>query len=94
MDLNDENMTATIVSNDGYVANDLVIPEYVIKNDEFYEVVSIGEGAFRGCSGLTGSLTIPNSVKSIGGGAFENCSGLTGSLTIGSGVESIGGDAF
>ena len=32
-------------------------------------VTSIGDGAFRGCSGLT-ELTLPNSVKSIGDGAF------------------------
>jgi hypothetical protein len=39
-------------------------------------VTSIGAGAFYGCSGLTGTLTIPNSVKSIGDGAFGGCTGL------------------
>ena len=35
-------------------------------------VTSIGNYAFRDCSGLT-SVSIPNSVTSIGNGAFQNC---------------------
>ena len=35
-------------------------------------VTSIGEGAFDGCSGLTG-VTIPDSVMRIGAGAFHGC---------------------
>ena len=62
---------------------DLVIPD---------SVTSIGEAAFRGCSGFT-SITIPDSVTSIGEFAFYNCSGLT-SITIGSGVTSIVNSAF
>jgi len=41
---------------------------------------SIGDSAFRGCTGLT-SITIPDSVTSIGSNAFTNCIGLT-SVTI------------
>ena len=55
-------------------------------------VASIGNYAFRGCSGLTG-ITIPNSVTSIGSQAFYGCSGLT-SITIGNSVTSIGNSAF
>ena len=47
-----------------------------------------------GCSGLTGTLTIPDSVTSIGDSTFFGCSGLTGSLTIPNGVTSIGDYAF
>ena len=55
-------------------------------------VITIGKGAFSGCTGLT-SVTIPNSVASIGGSAFSGCSGLT-SVTIGDFLSSIGGSAF
>jgi hypothetical protein len=57
-----------------------------------YEVTSIGEDAFRMCSGLT-SVIIPNSVTSIGKDAFSGCSGLT-SVSIPNSVTSIGGSAF
>ncbi len=55
-------------------------------------VTSIGESAFRGCSGLT-SITIGNGVTSIGDYAFWNCSGLT-SITIPDSVTSIDDFAF
>ena len=55
---------------------------------------SIGVYAFQFCQGLTGSLTIPDSVIIIGNNAFDSCSGLTGSLTIGNSVTSIGSHAF
>ena len=72
----------------------LTIPESVSNDGTTYSVTSIGDEAFRDCSGLTGSLTIPNSVTSIGAYAFYYCGGFTGSLTIGSSVTSIGEAAF
>ena len=57
-------------------------------------VTSIGAWAFKDCSGLTGSLTIPDGVTSIGNLAFSGCSGLTGRLTIPDSMTSIGWGAF
>jgi hypothetical protein len=57
-------------------------------------VTSIGNYAFKECSGFTGSLTIPNSVTTIGDEAFRDCSGFTGSLTIPNSVTTIGDYAF
>ena len=73
---------------------DITLPETVTHAGTSYTVTAIGNYAFNRCYGLTGSLTIPNSVKSIGNKAFEYCSNFTGSLTIGNSVTSIGNDAF
>ena len=55
-------------------------------------VTSIGNYAFRNCSGLT-SLTIGSGVTCIGTYAFYDCSSVT-SITIPSSVTSIGNYAF
>ncbi|MCQ2303286.1 MAG: leucine-rich repeat domain-containing protein, partial [Bacteroidales bacterium] len=77
-----------------FVAHDFTIPHTVTKDDWTYSVTSIGNDAFRGCTNLTGLLTIPNSVTSIGDGAFWSCGNLTGTLTIPNSVTSIGNNAF
>ena len=87
------NQTAEVTTqNIGEYSGDIIIPSSVTYNSVSYSVTSIGNGAFRGCSGLT-SVTIPNSVTSIGDLAFEDCSGLT-SVTIPNSVTSIGDLAF
>ncbi|MEI7900904.1 MAG: leucine-rich repeat protein [bacterium] len=55
-------------------------------------VTSIGDYAFRNCTGLT-SVVIPTSVTSIGDVAFFSCTGLT-SVVIPTSVTSIGEDSF
>ena len=62
--------------------------------DNLAQLKTIGSNAFYGCTGLTGSLTIPDSVTSIESQAFVNCTGLTGSLTIPDSVTFIGSSAF
>lgn len=68
------------------------VPDKVMINGNLYNVVSISDYAFYGCSGLT-DINIPNSVKSIGNYAFYGCSGLT-SINISNSVTSIGDCAF
>ena len=72
----------------------ITLPSSVYYNETNYTVVAIGDEAFGNCSGLTGSLTIPNTVATIGYGSFWGCSGLDGVLTIPSSVVSIGQIAF
>ena len=79
-------------SYNGEYSSSITIPKTVTYNDTTYNVTSIGENAFRNCSGLT-SVSIPNSVTSIGDQAFYGCSSLT-SVTIPNGVTSIGYSAF
>ena len=73
-------------------SSSVVIPEKVTYNSKEYSVTSIGNSAFRGCSGLT-SVTIPNSVISIENYAFSGCTSLT-SVDIPNSVTSIGENAF
>ena len=65
-----------------------IASSYAIPNG----VTSIGDGAFRGCTGLT-SIEIPNSVTSIAQSAFSGCTGLA-SITIPNSVVNIGDYAF
>ena len=50
----------------------IVIPNEVTYNYITYNVTSIGDYAFNGCTGLK-SVTIPSSVTSIGSSAFKDC---------------------
>ena len=71
---------------------ELIIKATVEIDGKTYDVVSIAEGAFQGCTGLT-SVQIPNSITSIGKNAFEGCSGLR-LVRIGKGIKEIGSKAF
>ena len=55
-------------------------------------VTEIGERAFYGYRGFTGTLVIPDSVVKIDGGAFDGCTGFTG-LKLGNHVQIIGNDS-
>ena len=56
-------------------------------------VSRIGPGAFQGCTGVTGTVTVPDSVKRIEMEAFSDCEGIS-ELKLPRGLEYIGGNAF
>ena len=64
------------------------LKELIIGNS----VTSIGEYAFRNCSGLT-SVIIPDNVTNVGNNAFDGCRNLE-TLYISNAIESIGAKAF
>lgn len=78
------NVPQTVFS-DTLTATDLIISSGIIKINNY---------AFQGCSGFTGTLTIPNTVTSIGVASFRSCSGFTGTLTIPSSVTTIYAASF
>lgn len=61
-------------------------------NDNFSRLSTIGEGAFE-CTGLTGTLSLPDKVTVIEGAAFSECGDLT-RLSLPSSLTSIGSGAF
>lgn len=99
-----DNLTSVVIddNNNVYDSRDNCIAVIKKENDELVSgckntkipngVRSIGNGAFKNCSGLS-SITIPTSVISIGRDAFRECDYLT-SVIIGDGVVSIDGFAF
>jgi hypothetical protein len=83
------------IGNNAYVAKDLVIPSNVYDFDGTeYTVTNIGNNAFYDCAGITGSLTLPDTLATVGVNAFNNCTGITGSLTLSSSLTAIGENAF
>ena len=69
---NPDGITCSVTGFTDYCVGDVAIPE----SWEGLSVTSIGDHAFRNCSGLT-SITIPTSVTSIGSRVFAGCSGLS-----------------
>lgn len=87
--------TAKVAAQDNdLVMENLNIPASINVNDKPCAVTEILPSAFYNNIGITGTLTLPESLTAIGKMAFEGCSGLTGSLTIPQGVTSIGEEAF
>ncbi|MDY4751490.1 MAG: leucine-rich repeat domain-containing protein, partial [Prevotella sp.] len=84
--------TAEVSSGVKKYSGEVVIPSSITVEGQEYTVTSIGNSAFRGCTGLT-SVNIPNSVTSIGNDVFYGCKGLT-TITIPNSVTSIGEWAF
>ena len=89
--LNEDNLTAEIVENEGN-GSKTNIPEIVVFNEVSYRVTCIKEKGFSGYPSMT-SIIIPDSVTEIGARAFANCHKLT-DITIPNSVTSIGAGAF
>lgn len=70
----------------------ITIPAQVTYNGKTFNVVSIGDYAFRDCSSLT-SVTIPNSITEIKSYAFYGCSAIA-NINIPASVTQIGMGAF
>ena len=90
--LNYDEGTASII-NSPIEKENLVIPDFIIVNDNKYPVTRIEDNAFT-YANLKGTLTIGNNITSIGGSAFLGNKFLTGSLTIPNSVENIDLSAF
>jgi hypothetical protein len=73
----------TLIEYPGGLAGSYAVPS---------SVISIAEGAFYDCFGLT-NVAIPDSVTSIGDFAFNGCTNLA-NVVIGNGVTVIEGGAF
>ena len=74
-DVWEEERTVWISSYNDCTGN-IVIPSTVTYKGVTYNVTSIGDRAFAGCTGLT-SVSIPEGVTEIGDSAFAGCSSLT-----------------
>ncbi len=57
-------------------------------------IEEISGSAFLNCTGLTGDVTIPDSVKTLGSQAFRGCKNLKGKLTLGKGLTKIQDSTF
>ncbi|MBP5797372.1 MAG: leucine-rich repeat domain-containing protein [Bacteroidales bacterium] len=93
--INYDDVTVTVMGHvDGYEATGtLNIPTVAYYNGNPYTVTIIDSYAFAYCTGLTGALVLPNTIKEIGDDAFDKC-GFTGVITIPASVEDIGYTPF
>ena len=72
----------------------VVIPDTVTKIGQLPPDCFNKEGAFEGCTGLTGTLQLPENLIRIGGMAFKDCTGLTGELVFPPSLQRIDAEAF
>ena len=72
----------------------VIFPETVEHDGTTYDIVAIGDSTFYNCSGITGSIVLPDNIRTIGRVAFYGCYGVTGSLTLPQNLETLGWGAF
>ncbi|MDE6489758.1 MAG: leucine-rich repeat domain-containing protein [Muribaculaceae bacterium] len=94
-DLNSSTAEATVTGAAEATSNihNLSIPETVTHNNQTFTITAIGDMAFFLCD-ITGTLTLPKSLKIIKDRAFLQCEGLSGALNIPQSVHTIESYAF
>lgn len=90
--LNMEDKTVEVASNNSSYSGEIIIPPYVNLNSNQLAVTAIGGGAFANCYSLT-KVELPNTIIEIKSRAFFQCRSLK-SINIAASVTKIGGDAF
>ncbi len=88
-EIDGDNVSVTHADN---AKGEIKIEASVVINGQTYEVTSIAEGAFQGCTEVT-SVEIPNTISTIGQNAFNGCSSLL-VIKIGKAIKAIGSKAF
>lgn len=89
--LSDDSLTVEVTYNDtlgNSYAGDFAIPDKVSYGGFTFDVVAVGDSAFRRCYGLT-HISLPQSIRRIGACGFADCTALR-SLVMGDGVEEMG----
>ena len=74
-DLDDSGKTAKVVNNPSLYTGEVTIPDAIVYEEVVYKVTSIGEQAFRDCTGLA-SVKIGANVTEIQSLAFYGCTQL------------------
>ena len=92
-DMESSNTVKLVSPTEGKYVGAITIPAVVKHNDVTYDVVAIGDDAFKGAFDVT-SVTLPlTNLTSIGSYAFNDCTGLT-EFTLPECITSIGERAF
>lgn len=92
-DQESSNKVKLVSPTEGKYVGAITIPAVVKHNDVTYDVVAIGDNAFKGATGVT-SVTLPlTNLTSIGSFAFNDCTGLT-EFTLPECITCIGERAF
>lgn len=87
-----DGFNVSVVSGDIKYAGDINIPQVVNHNGTNFQVTTIGENAFNGCSTLT-SVGLPSTITTIESSSFYGCSALS-TVNMPNSVNSIGEKAF
>ena len=88
-EINGNNASVTHADN---AQGEIVVEASVVINGKSYNVTSIADGAFQGCTELT-SIEIPATITTVGANAFNGCSSLI-VIKIGKNIKEIGSKAF